>query len=131
VNSRRLVKREKETCKSSYVAVLYFCYPSAHGCLVFPFQKFYPKKLTFYMFSKQELWDEYKDYTAEMEILLKRVKSINFCSPVGCVGKVQEHFGKRKFKQHSMMNDLRKEFVVCSNKLCTINIIKNHKKFYL
>ncbi len=79
---------------------------------------------------KQELWDELqKKNTTEMEILLKRIKSINFYSPVGCDGKIQEYFSERQFNQHSMFNDFRKEFAVCYNTFYTINIIKNNKNF--
>jgi hypothetical protein len=52
--------------------------------------------------------------TEETEVLLKRAKSINFFSPVGCAGKTLEHFGKHNFNQHTMMSNLQNEFAVIS-----------------
>jgi hypothetical protein len=51
----------------------------------------------------------------DIEVILKRIKSIDFCSPIGCAPKSQEYMGRLKYNQHNMSVDLRNDFAVCSN----------------
>jgi hypothetical protein len=45
------------------------------------------------------LYDEHQKCTEAIEVILKRIKSIDFFSQIGCAAKSMEYMGKTKYNE--------------------------------